>query len=442
MRWVHRAATLLGICLLLALITEAVLRASGWRPPVSFFVVDDRVGRRLIAGSDTTAWGARVVIDERGLRVPPTPRAAAPDSARALFLGGSCTFGYGLAWHDTYPERLAAEMAARDRPIEVVNGGVPLGDSSNRLAFLHELGDQLAPDLIVFSEAVNELAATMGSSHQCFRDGALTIHFVAPEEEIWPIVDGELDDRPASALRIRDWSHALYNHAGWLVLGNGVPTARSWIKSNAPFSWLYRRSPRRYQRLLQLDPEGSRHGYELYRQNLRAMVEWARAREVAIVFMTQPRRGQQDLFELLPDDLGATVETAASAIIDGRPGAAIELLEPAVQAAPAFVTPRYDLALALLSAGRADEAAELAEPVAHVRTYAHLLLMAEVAAELSVPLARPDLVFQSRRSEGLFLGDGMHPNARGNRLIAAELARTLERADLPDATRAATVSHD
>ena len=56
MRWVHRAATLLGICLLLALITEAVLRASGWQPPVPFFVVDDRVGRRLIAGSDTTAW--------------------------------------------------------------------------------------------------------------------------------------------------------------------------------------------------------------------------------------------------------------------------------------------------------------------------------------------------------------------------------------------------
>src|SRR5204862_339768 len=89
---------------------------------------------------------------------------------RILFLGGSCTFGYALPWEQTYPAVVQEIYAGRGFPVDIVNGGVPLGDSSNRLAFLLERGPAIDPDLVVFSEAVNELVAVVARPRKGLQD--------------------------------------------------------------------------------------------------------------------------------------------------------------------------------------------------------------------------------------------------------------------------------
>lgn len=408
-----------------AAVAEIALNAVDWRPARAFFVVDSRIGRRLLPDLDVRAWGGRVLSDRRGLRI--SGKAARPGAKRVLFLGGSSTFGYGLDWSDTYAARFAEAMARSGIAIDAINAGVPLGDSANRRAFLALHGDELKPDLVVFSEAINDLGGIQSGAHQCWVDDRLLLHVTWPTEEWWPIVEpapAELES-VVPRWRLRAWTDRQLKHLGWAVFANLRPALVSFARSRQPFAWLYHQDPERYQARLALDREHSRHGLAAYRDNLHAIAAWGKGRRVPIVFLQQPRQAQQDLYQLLPAAARMQVKAAITAFQEGSHGTARSSLAALVERYPYYVTPRYDLAVASFAADRAPAAQIHVDTIGQIHTYAHNLLMARVGHDEGVTVVHTELTLQSRRGDDTFLWDGIHPSAEGNDIIGGELARAV-----------------
>ncbi len=68
--------------------------------------------------------GVDVATDARGFRDVPQPAAAAAGGVRLALLGDSVTFGWGVAYGDRFSERLEARWTERlGRPVELVNTG-------------------------------------------------------------------------------------------------------------------------------------------------------------------------------------------------------------------------------------------------------------------------------------------------------------------------------
>ncbi len=100
-----------------------------------------------------------LVSNSRGLRedheIPPKKRE---HEVRALFLGDSCTFGYGLAPEDTFVQRVEDELGARfpERPIECINAGVPGWSLFQGWRLLETEGFAYQPDLVVVAFGWND----------------------------------------------------------------------------------------------------------------------------------------------------------------------------------------------------------------------------------------------------------------------------------------------
>jgi acyl-CoA thioesterase-1 len=91
-------------------------------------------------------------------RTAPSPAAPSPPAAGAplvVFLGDSLTAGYGLAEADAFPAVLEREMAARGRPVRVVNAGVS-GDTTAGGARRVEWALSQRPDVLVVGLGGND----------------------------------------------------------------------------------------------------------------------------------------------------------------------------------------------------------------------------------------------------------------------------------------------
>ena len=114
------------------------------------------------------AWPLRGLISNgQGLREDhEIARRKGADELRILFLGDSCTFGYGLLHGQTFVE--LTERLLRERPgggpIECINAGVPGYTLLQGARLLETHGFALRPDAIVLSFGWNELAEWDGAS--------------------------------------------------------------------------------------------------------------------------------------------------------------------------------------------------------------------------------------------------------------------------------------
>jgi lysophospholipase L1-like esterase len=122
-------------------------------PELSWRMLPDREGTYfLTSGVRTNALG---------LRGPPlsTPRSA--DELRLLVLGDSVTFGFRVAEHERWSERLA-EGLARELPgrrVVPVNAGVVGYSSSQGRARLPELLAEVRPDVVLACFGINDCIA-------------------------------------------------------------------------------------------------------------------------------------------------------------------------------------------------------------------------------------------------------------------------------------------
>jgi len=149
--------------LVAAALVEAWVRA-GWdesRGTPGFYVSDAVLGQRLGAGYDGWFAGVPVKINDLGFRdTRDYVLAKPPGSFRILVLGDSVTFGHGATYETTYPYLLEQRLEAWRPQVDwqVWNLGVPGYNTADELAYLHEVGERFAPDLVIVGFFSNDLA--------------------------------------------------------------------------------------------------------------------------------------------------------------------------------------------------------------------------------------------------------------------------------------------
>jgi lysophospholipase L1-like esterase len=94
-------------------------------------------------------WGPDERVNERGWRGRELPREKRPGVLRIATLGDSSTFGFGVAYADTYSARLESELAARGLPAEVLDAGVIGFTVEQGLERYRELVRDYRPDWVV-----------------------------------------------------------------------------------------------------------------------------------------------------------------------------------------------------------------------------------------------------------------------------------------------------
>jgi lysophospholipase L1-like esterase len=154
---------LLGASTLAALLV-CELAARVWLPaapafgyPQLHYRPDPEVVFSFIPGEVGFTADKLVRINARGLRGPLVPYARTPGRVRILFLGDSLVFGYGVGDDATVTARLAAALAARGVPAEVVNAGVPAYDTELEARYLEHEGRRYAPDWVVVGVCWNDI---------------------------------------------------------------------------------------------------------------------------------------------------------------------------------------------------------------------------------------------------------------------------------------------
>lgn len=92
-----------------------------------------------------------LAINSRGYRDREYTQRPPPGTLRIALLGDSHVFGLGTEVEDGLPRRLEADLRGRlQRPVEVVNAGVPGYDLPKEVARAAQVLDDYSPDVLVF----------------------------------------------------------------------------------------------------------------------------------------------------------------------------------------------------------------------------------------------------------------------------------------------------
>lgn len=150
-----------GATLLSVLAIEIWVRLS-WdesRGRPGFFVSDPVRGQRLAANYD--GWFAGVPARTNSLGFRDTREyslAKPPGTFRILVLGDSVTFGHGALHETSYPYLLEQRLREwrPDVNWQVWNLGVPGYNTAQELAYLREVGERYAPDLVIVGVFPND----------------------------------------------------------------------------------------------------------------------------------------------------------------------------------------------------------------------------------------------------------------------------------------------
>jgi lysophospholipase L1-like esterase len=112
-----------------------------------------------------------------GFRSGETPRDKPPGTCRLLLIGDSVTFGYGVPESVTFAARLRKRLADRfpDRPIDVVNAGVPGYSSQQGFLLLRRIIGKLKPDVVVASFGFNDARDMFASDAEVLAVGRSTL---------------------------------------------------------------------------------------------------------------------------------------------------------------------------------------------------------------------------------------------------------------------------
>jgi lysophospholipase L1-like esterase len=105
--------------------------------------------------------------NSRGYRGREFALAPGPKTLRILALGGSTTWGQGVAKADlAWPAQLMSMLNSRGARVEVINGGLPAGTSAEIVAqyvFKHQA---LKPDIVILHVGWNDVTPLFSSSYQ------------------------------------------------------------------------------------------------------------------------------------------------------------------------------------------------------------------------------------------------------------------------------------
>jgi len=120
-----------------------------------------------------------VISNDQSLReAHPVPFAKPPGQTRILFLGDSCTFGYGVAHDEAFPhvvESILREKSGKE--VECINAGVPGYTLFQGYRYLATEGLRYQPDLVVLNFGWNDSGIW---DHLGDRDHHAILHAMQP----------------------------------------------------------------------------------------------------------------------------------------------------------------------------------------------------------------------------------------------------------------------
>jgi lysophospholipase L1-like esterase len=222
-----------------------------------------------IEPGETASFGAAALIGENGLRVSAT-RPQFADAPRILTLGDSSVFGHGLSDGETLHEQLQLQMGAAGVPAAVDCGGVPGYSTEQSIRLLEEVGWKLDPEVLVIANQFSDM------NRDRFSDRVLMEQLNTPLVRIASVLSASLVFGGARSL---------------IASARGVP-------EYAAIGW----------------PSPSSEGVprvppDEYVDNLVVMLERARERSVAVVFLQLPERqamlnGDRPTYAVLMDYVG------------------------------------------------------------------------------------------------------------------------------------------
>jgi len=162
---------LLGAVLVLALIVAAPFFRDSLEPQAIYvqepgheqtghrYLYDERLGWRNIPNWQATTHGRKLTTNALGMRDRPYSVQKPQGIYRILFLGGSFTWGYGVADDEVFSAVLEERLGDRqqtDGGYEVLNTGVSGWGTDQELLFLMDEGFRFDPDLVVLSFNLTE----------------------------------------------------------------------------------------------------------------------------------------------------------------------------------------------------------------------------------------------------------------------------------------------
>lgn len=145
-RWARWGLGIAGGLLGLEVVSALWLPAP-WpdRTPLVAVEPDPALGYRLVPAQASFTYQAEVHTNAEGLRERPLERLPGP---RVLVLGGSETFGKGVAAAETFARRVEASLHGG---AHTVNAGVPDWSLGQSAAFLEQRGAALSPTGVVLA---------------------------------------------------------------------------------------------------------------------------------------------------------------------------------------------------------------------------------------------------------------------------------------------------
>ncbi len=118
-------------------------------------VRSELLGLELAPSCAGTTLTETITTNELGLR----DASVGEDGARRILaIGDSCTYGWGVAQSDAYPQLLQTLLDRRfgARRYRVINAGVPGFTSYHGLLYLRERGLALRPEIVIFGFGFND----------------------------------------------------------------------------------------------------------------------------------------------------------------------------------------------------------------------------------------------------------------------------------------------
>lgn len=165
-RVVGRAALVVLPCVCASALLELGLRVRGEVDHYRIDPIDGSSAAELYVKDPVVKWryapgfrgrfqhpefgGEEFVVNARGYRDAEWPTTRDPDEFRVLVLGDSLTVGLGVTRDEAFPALLERALAARaSRPVRVLNAGVSGYGPGEEAMVLHELAEDLRPDLVI-----------------------------------------------------------------------------------------------------------------------------------------------------------------------------------------------------------------------------------------------------------------------------------------------------
>ncbi|MEO8602560.1 MAG: hypothetical protein ABI629_08295 [bacterium] len=375
-----------------------------------------------------------VSIDAHGFRASGAPPAAA-GSPRVVVLGDSCGFGWGVDTPDTFTAQLAAADDGAPPTVEILNAAYPGHSAVAGLQNLRQRVLPLKPALVVVAFSANN-AFRFSVVADADRFHNVTLRALLLRSRLFHIAAAALANRRAATPHPRD-RRAIAAIAPHDLKRVAAPSAFA----EALTATVDAARAQGAQVLFLLFPRAALVSTAFWEEDAARVARQPNADARALLELSclQPQASTDPLAAvqnaapqwqpMYPDDVALrdALQAGARAGVAGDLTAATQRFAAAVASHPTSPLALYDLGVTRLQAGDAGglEALRSAEQLSCSTFVQYQAAVWQVATAQHVPVVDLTLAFQAAPDAASLYLDPAHPNAAGQRIIAAALRPAL-----------------